>query len=119
MFAELLATGKHKGEGAGREYAGIITRESDRLAHLIDNVLDFARLERGKASYNFAEGRMQEVVERALDRKSTRLNSSHANISYAVLCEKKNTCANDGVTTGTSAIAPTFSSAPQGGTRAT
>src|SRR3712207_7885171 len=28
----------------------------------------------------------------ALDRKSTRLNSSHANISYAVLClKKKNT----------------------------
>jgi two-component system, OmpR family, phosphate regulon sensor histidine kinase PhoR len=67
MFAELLATGKHKGERVGREYASIITRESDRLAHLIDNVLDFARLERGKASYNFAEGRMQEVVERALE----------------------------------------------------
>src|SRR3712207_8088581 len=28
-----------------------------------------------------------------LDRKSTRLNSSHANISYAVFClKKKNTC---------------------------
>src|SRR3712207_8777941 len=27
----------------------------------------------------------------ALDRKSTRLNSSHANISYAVFCLKKNT----------------------------
>jgi two-component system phosphate regulon sensor histidine kinase PhoR len=67
MFAELLATGKHKGEEAGREYASIITRESDRLAHLIDNVLDFARLERGKASYSFAEGRLQEVVERALE----------------------------------------------------
>ena len=39
----------------------------ERLAHLIDNVLDFARLERGKASYNFAEGRLDEVVERALD----------------------------------------------------
>src|SRR3712207_7998483 len=26
----------------------------------------------------------------ALDRKSTRLNSSHANISYAVFCLKKN-----------------------------
>jgi two-component system phosphate regulon sensor histidine kinase PhoR len=67
MFAELLATGKHKGEGTARDYASIITRESDRLAHLIDNVLDFARLERGKASYTFAEGRLQEVVERALD----------------------------------------------------
>src|SRR3712207_7193592 len=28
--------------------------------------------------------------EIALDRKSTRLNSSHANISYAVFCFKKN-----------------------------
>src|SRR3712207_7665214 len=27
---------------------------------------------------------------RAIDRKSTRLNSSHANISYAVFCLKKN-----------------------------
>jgi two-component system phosphate regulon sensor histidine kinase PhoR len=67
MFGELIATGKHKGEGSAREYAGIITRESERLTHLIDNVLDFARLERGKASYNFAEGRLEEVVERALD----------------------------------------------------
>src|SRR3712207_8901446 len=31
-------------------------------------------------------------VRRGLDRKSTRLNSSHANISYAVFClKKKNT----------------------------
>src|SRR3712207_8227130 len=30
-----------------------------------------------------------ELVDRALDRKSTRLNSSHANISYAVFCLKK------------------------------
>src|SRR3712207_8209976 len=32
-------------------------------------------------------------VALAKDRKSTRLNSSHANISYAVFClKKKNTC---------------------------
>src|SRR3712207_7284085 len=29
------------------------------------------------------------VAHRLLDRKSTRLNSSHANISYAVFCLKK------------------------------
>src|SRR5947209_16082659 len=29
------------------------------------------------------------LLEDALDRKSTRLNSSHANISYAVFCLKK------------------------------
>ena len=67
MFGEMVATGRHKGEAAAREYGGIITRESERLSHLIDNVLDFSRLERGKASYNFAEGNLAEVVERALD----------------------------------------------------
>src|SRR3712207_6874635 len=36
------------------------------------------------------EGLVTEEVAR-LDRKSTRLNSSHANISYAVFCLKKKT----------------------------
>jgi two-component system phosphate regulon sensor histidine kinase PhoR len=67
MFGEMVATGRHKGEEAAREYGGIITRESDRLSHLIDNVLDFSRIERGKSSYHFAEGSLAEVVERALD----------------------------------------------------
>src|SRR3712207_7823537 len=31
----------------------------------------------------------QDVLEQVQDRKSTRLNSSHANISYAVFCLKK------------------------------
>src|SRR5690606_40817188 len=31
----------------------------------------------------------QDAVEQALDRKSTRLNSSHVKISYAVFCLKK------------------------------
>src|SRR3712207_8136478 len=34
-------------------------------------------------------GLMTRAVSRAVDRKSTRLNSSHANISYAVFCLKK------------------------------
>src|SRR3712207_7715582 len=38
------------------------------------------------AAETFSE---REAFERHLDRKSTRLNSSHANISYAVFCLKK------------------------------
>src|SRR3712207_7315342 len=34
-------------------------------------------------------GRRRGLVRRRQDRKSTRLNSSHANISYAVFCLKK------------------------------
>src|SRR3712207_8920406 len=36
----------------------------------------------------------QQVTPDVLDRKSTRLNSSHANISYAVFCLKKKTKTN-------------------------
>ena len=67
MFGEMVATGRHKGPEAVKEYGGIITRESERLSHLIDNVLDFARLERGKASYHFEEGDLAELLERAVD----------------------------------------------------
>src|SRR3712207_8097269 len=37
----------------------------------------------------FVEIQNNIIVEKVLDRKSTRLNSSHANISYAVFCLKK------------------------------
>jgi two-component system phosphate regulon sensor histidine kinase PhoR len=67
MFSELIALGKVKTPETGREYAEIITRESERLGRLIDNVLDFARIERGKAAYDFHAGDLAEVVERALD----------------------------------------------------
>src|SRR5262249_47593385 len=67
MFGELLALGKLKSPEKGKEYAEIITRESERLSRLIDNVLDFSRMERGRAAYDFQPGRLSEVVERALD----------------------------------------------------
>jgi len=67
MFSELLALGKLKSPEKAREYAEIITRESERLGRLIDNVLDFARMERGRAAYEFHSGQLSEVVERALD----------------------------------------------------
>src|SRR3712207_7180326 len=40
-------------------------------------------------------GMGRDGVEGAADRKSTRLNSSHANISYAVFCLKKKKKKND------------------------
>jgi two-component system phosphate regulon sensor histidine kinase PhoR len=67
MFGELLAAGRARTPDSAREYAEIITRESERLATLIDNVLDFARLERGKMAFSFAEGDVGEVVHRSLE----------------------------------------------------
>jgi two-component system phosphate regulon sensor histidine kinase PhoR len=84
MFGEMVATGRHKGEETAREYGSIITRESERLSHLIDNVLDFARLERGKASYDFAENDLALVVERALDVSRFRLDKERMKLRTKV-----------------------------------
>jgi two-component system phosphate regulon sensor histidine kinase PhoR len=67
MFAELLSLGRHSDQKTAREYAEVITRESDRLSRLIDNVLDFARIEKGKAAYSFTTGDLATVVERVVD----------------------------------------------------
>ena len=84
MFGEMVATGRHKGEETAREYGSIITRESERLSHLIDNVLDFARLERGKASYDFAENDLALVLERALDVSRYRLDKERMQLRTRV-----------------------------------
>ncbi|HEY5910122.1 MAG TPA: HAMP domain-containing sensor histidine kinase [Verrucomicrobiae bacterium] len=53
MFSELLAEGRVGDPAKQRSYLAIITAEAARLTRLINNVLDFARLERGEKKYNF------------------------------------------------------------------
>src|SRR3712207_8526906 len=52
----------------------------------VEHVLDRAR-GRGRVQGHARE--LAQALNRLQDRKSTRLNSSHANISYAVFCLKK------------------------------
>ena len=67
MFSELLADGRVLEKEKQRSYLNIITAETARLTRLINNVLDFSRLERGEKKYNFAKcdlaGVVQETVE--------------------------------------------------------
>src|SRR5437868_9771532 len=54
------------------------TRRSSDLAELVRN-----------RAFHLVDDRMHHEINRAQDRKSTRLNSSHASISYAAFCLKK------------------------------
>jgi two-component system phosphate regulon sensor histidine kinase PhoR len=67
MFGELLQSGRADSAEKRTQYLQIIVSESDRLASLIDNVLDFAKVERGQAAYDFSEGNLAEVVARAVE----------------------------------------------------
>ncbi len=56
MFAEMLQTGRVATEEKRAEYLDIVVSESERLTALIENLLDFARVEKGRQSYDFANG---------------------------------------------------------------
>jgi len=62
MFAELLAEGRVTDRAKQRSYLGIITAETARLTRLINNVLDFARMERGEKNYQFQECDLVEML---------------------------------------------------------
>lgn len=67
MFGELLQTGRADTEEKRKQYLSIIVNESDRLNALIENVLDFAKVERGQAAYEFSPARLAEPVARAVE----------------------------------------------------
>jgi signal transduction histidine kinase len=45
----------------------IITKESERLSHLIDNVLDFSRIEMGRKEFDFKRGHLAQNVRDTLE----------------------------------------------------
>jgi signal transduction histidine kinase len=53
MFSEILAGDRPVEEIKRRRYLQIISAETARLTRLINNVLDFARLDRGEKTYRF------------------------------------------------------------------
>jgi two-component system, OmpR family, phosphate regulon sensor histidine kinase PhoR len=66
MFSELLLSGRAPPEKS-RQYLEIVVAESERLSALIDNVLDFARVERGESFYEFREANLLETAARAVE----------------------------------------------------
>ncbi|MFO0547404.1 MAG: HAMP domain-containing sensor histidine kinase [Polyangiaceae bacterium] len=67
MFGELLLLDRATTEAKRKHYLQIIVGESERLTTLIENVLDFARVERGKAAYDLVEGSVEDVARRAVE----------------------------------------------------
>jgi signal transduction histidine kinase len=67
MFGETLEMGRLPDEAARREYYRVITRESERLTHLIDNVLDFSRIESGRRVYTRVPTAVEPLVRETLE----------------------------------------------------
>lgn len=62
MFSELLAEGRVTEPARQQSYLNIISAEAARLTRLINNVLDFSRMENGEKKYNFQPCDLTDVI---------------------------------------------------------
>ncbi|MFO0902282.1 MAG: HAMP domain-containing sensor histidine kinase [Pirellulales bacterium] len=75
MYAEMLVAGMVP-EASRRTYLETLRSEADRLAHLVDNVLQYARLERGRPRVHRETLLVESLVERLTPRLSSRASAA-------------------------------------------
>jgi signal transduction histidine kinase len=82
VFGELLRLGRAGSEEKVREYGELIETESRRLTGLIDNILDLARIESGRKSYELEPADLEDVVAETLRTFRVSLAPSGFRIAY-------------------------------------
>ncbi len=82
LSVETLEMGRVRGPEDTAQFLGTISRETHRLEQLVNNILDFARLEAGKAIFRFEAVDVGRVVRNTLEAFSPRLE--HQNFEVHV-----------------------------------
>jgi signal transduction histidine kinase len=72
MYAEMLAENMVTDESQRRAYLDTLRSEAERLSHLVDNVLAYARLERGRFAGARETVSVRAIIERLQERLSLR-----------------------------------------------
>ena len=67
LYGETLQTKNNLTYEQKKESYEIITKESERLSHMINNVLDFSRIEMGRKEFNFKKGNLPEIVRNTVE----------------------------------------------------
>ncbi len=67
LYAETLELGRISSPEKQQEYYCTIRKESERLTALINNILDFSRIEAGRKEYDFRETNLPELVRTTLE----------------------------------------------------
>lgn len=71
LYSETISDSPDLADHDRKEYADIITRESERLTELIDKVLEFSRIDRGQKQYQLGEGDLAAVIQRTVGAYAT------------------------------------------------
>jgi signal transduction histidine kinase len=84
VFGETLEMGRVKDESARQEYYRVINHESERLSRLIDNVLDFSRIEGGRRTYDLVPTGVEPVVRDTVESFSYVLAQQEFKVDVAI-----------------------------------
>lgn len=72
MYSEMLAEGMVTDQRKQGEYLETLCAEGNRLSHLVENVLSYARLERGRVTGQVETLAIKDIVERIKERLTQR-----------------------------------------------
>jgi len=77
LFAETLELGRVRTPERALEYYSIINGEAKKLTRLIENILDFSRMEAGLRPYRMEPADLSESVNKVLSRMETQFSQGH------------------------------------------
>ncbi len=66
MYAESLMMGRVKSASGQKEYLSVVVNESERLKRMINNILEFSKMEKGKSEYHFVNSNLASILNAAI-----------------------------------------------------
>jgi signal transduction histidine kinase len=84
LYSEMLAEGMVGDEAKRQHYLKTLCTEADRLSHLVENVLSYARLERGRPRGRAASIPLRDLVERVRERLARRAEQAGMTLALDV-----------------------------------
>ena len=84
LFAETLELGRVRSADRAQEYYRIINSEAKKLTRLIENILDFSRMEAGLRPYTLAPGDVGEMVQRVIDVMRPQFDQGHFTVTATI-----------------------------------
>lgn len=88
LYSDMLESGAVKPEKRG-DYLRVLSREADRLSHLVENVLSFSKVERGSARSVVRETTVVELLEPMRERLEARLATASMELKMDLSCNAR------------------------------
>jgi signal transduction histidine kinase len=82
QMAEMLEGGRVSDKDRQLKYYSAMVQESERLSHLIDNILDFSKMEAGQKNFFLEKANLTEVVEDMVNSFQTHLSEMGFQVEY-------------------------------------